>query len=72
MKKYKMVIQYITVNDKVEGQAVNEVNFETYAEDRSSAILKGCDVGQSIARSTNGIPDKHIFYRILNVNEIGA
>jgi len=71
MNKFSASVQYATITTDRVILAVEEVPVVVYAEDRNDAIRKACDVGQAIARSANGT-EINIFFRIINIEEIGA
>ena len=71
MNKFSAFVQYITVTPNCAILAVEETPVVVYAEDRNDAIRKACDVGQAIARSAKDTKI-NIFFRIINIEEIGA
>ena len=71
MNKFSASVQYVTITTDCVVLAVKESPVVVYAEDRNDAIRKACDVGQAIARSASGTKI-NIFFRIINIKEIGA
>jgi hypothetical protein len=71
MNKFSVFVQYVTITTDCVVLAVEKVPIVVYAEDRNGAIRKACDVGQAIARSANGTKF-NIFFRIIDIEEIGA
>ena len=72
MKKFSGLVNYVTLKrNDCSVVATNDFPVSVYAEDRTEAVSKMADVGQAVARSTNNT-DFAVFYRVINIEEIGA
>lgn len=72
MKKFSGLVNYVTLKySDCSVVATNDFPVSVYAEDRTEAVSKMADVGQAVARSANNT-DFAVFYRVINIEEIGA
>lgn len=70
MKMFKGTIEAVTMDRNADNVVKTATETIVPAEDRYGAICAMLDMGQAMARSTNSIQGKALYFRILGVAEV--
>jgi hypothetical protein len=70
MKMFKGIIEAIIMDRNADDVIRTTTETIVPAEDRHGAICAMLDMGQAMARSTNSIQHKALYFRVLGVAEV--
>ena len=70
MKMFKGTIEAVTMDRNAENAVRTSTETIVPAENRQGAMYAMLDMGQAMARSTNSVPGRTLYFRILEVAEV--
>lgn len=72
MKMFKGTIEAVTMDWNADNVVKTSTETIVPAENRQGAICAILDMGQAMARSTNSIQGRSLYFRVLGVAEVEA
>lgn len=70
MKMFKGTIEAVTMDRNADNVVKTSTETIVPAENRQGAMYAMLDMGQAMARSTNSVPGRTLYFRILEVAEV--
>lgn len=70
MKMFKGTIEAVTMDQNADNVVRTTTETVVPAEGRYGAVCAMLDIGQAMARSTNSIQGKALYFRVLGVTEV--